>query len=353
MAAALPTMAEQGVALADTSRVYDLDEVVVVSQNKEFMKLRQQPVSSTVLTGTELFSLGSRDLRDIANFVPSFVMPDYGARFTSSIYVRGIGSRVNSPSMGIYIDDVPLVNKSMFNSHVYELDRVDVLRGPQGTLYGRNTMGGLIRVYTKNPMNYQGTDLMVGAATYNNYRARVTHYHRPADNFAFSAGVSYEHQGGFFRNHAQDKHHVDRGDDIAAHWRGIYRPSERVNIDLSARYQWTRQGAYPYAEKEGPDAGHVAYNRKGSYQRHNLNVGLKAEHNFDRVVMSSITGFQFLKDDMNMDQDYSREDIFALQQKQNSKVLSEEIALKSKNSGRLSLSTTAPCRWAAPSARLP
>jgi outer membrane cobalamin receptor len=192
MAAALPTMAEQGVALADTSRVYDLDEVVVVSQNKEFMKLRQQPVSSTVLTGTELFSLGSRDLRDIANFVPSFVMPDYGARFTSSIYVRGIGSRVNSPSMGIYIDDVPLVNKSMFNSHVYELDRVDVLRGPQGTLYGINTEGGLVRQYTKNPMNYQGTNINLGIGSLFYRKAEVAHYQKLSDKVAFSVAAFYD-----------------------------------------------------------------------------------------------------------------------------------------------------------------
>ena len=140
--------------LADSSRVYDLDEVVVVSQNKEYTQLRKQPLSSNVFTHTELFNLGSRDLRDVSSFVPSFVMPDYGARFTSSIYVRGIGSRINSPSMGIYIDDIPLMNKSTFNGHIYELDRVDVLRGPQGTLYGINTEGGLVRQYTKNPMNY-------------------------------------------------------------------------------------------------------------------------------------------------------------------------------------------------------
>lgn len=318
----------------DTLAVRDMDEIVVVSTPKEHALLRSQPLSSTSIGAEQLKQLHIDGIKGLTAHIPGLFIPTYGSRLTTSIYLRGVGSRIGTPAVGMYVDDIPLANMSSMDQDLSDADRIDVLRGPQGTLYGRNTMGGLIRVYTKNPMNYQGTDLMVGAATYNNYRARVTHYHRPADNFAFSAGVSYEHQGGFFRNHAQDKHHVDRGDDIAAHWRGIYRPSERVNIDLSARYQWTRQGAYPYAEKEGPDAGHVAYNRKGSYQRHNLNVGLKAEHNFDRVVMSSITGFQFLKDDMNMDQDYSREDIFALQQKQNSKVLSEEIAIKSKNSGR-------------------
>ena len=234
----------------------------------------------------------------------------------------------------MYVDDIPLANMSSMDQDLSDADRIDVLRGPQGTLFGRNTIGGLIRVYTKNPMSYQGTDIMLGAATYNNYRARVTHYHRPAENFAFSAGVSYEHLGGFFRNRAQDDRHADRGDDIAAHWRGIYRPSERVSLDLSARYQWTRQGAYPYVAKEGPDAGEVAYNRPSKYLRHNLSVGLKAEHDLDRVMFVSTTGFQFLKDDMNMDQDFSRLDLYTLRQKQNSKVLSEEIAVKSKNKGR-------------------
>ena len=103
--------AETAGVLADTSRVYNLDEVIVASRNKEYKSLRLQPVSSSIMSGKEMASLGIRDLRDISNYVPAFVMPDYGARFTSSIYVRGIGSRVNSPSMGIYVDDIPLMNK--------------------------------------------------------------------------------------------------------------------------------------------------------------------------------------------------------------------------------------------------
>lgn len=108
----LPMAAVTETTLADSSRVYDLDEVVVVSQAKEFYRLRQQPLSSTVFSGDNLFSLGTYDIREVSDFVPSFVMPNYGSRFTSSIYVRGIGSRVNSPSMGFYVDDMPLMNKT-------------------------------------------------------------------------------------------------------------------------------------------------------------------------------------------------------------------------------------------------
>ena len=99
----MPAEAEKISELTDSSRVYDLDEVVVVAQTKDYYTLRQQPMSATVLASKDMEQLGVRDLRDVSNYVPSFVMPAYGSRYTSSMYVRGIGSRINSPSLGIYL----------------------------------------------------------------------------------------------------------------------------------------------------------------------------------------------------------------------------------------------------------
>ena len=155
----------EAVAVNDTSKVVDLDELVVIAQPKEQVRLRLQPVSSSVFGSEQLNQLNIRDLSQLSHYVPSFVMPSYGSRLTSSMYVRGIGSRVNSPAAGVYYDNIPLMSKAAFNNHFYMLDRVDVLRGPQGTLYGQNTEGGLVRVYSKNPMNYQGTDIRLGIGT--------------------------------------------------------------------------------------------------------------------------------------------------------------------------------------------
>ena len=318
---------------ADTVSVHEMDEVVVVSTPKEHVALRQQPLSSTSIGSAQLLQKGINSIKDLTAHIPGLFIPNYGSRLTSSVYLRGVGSRIGTPAVGMYVDDVPLANMSSMDQDLSDADRIDVLRGPQGTLFGHNTIGGLIRVYTKNPMNYQGTDLMLSGATYNNYRARVEHYHRPSERFAFSAGVGYEHLGGFFKNQALDER-ADKSDDISARWRGIFVPSDKVRLDLSARYQWTKQGGYPYAAKQGDDAGEVAYNRASSYLRHLLTVGLNAEHDLGRVMMTSTTGFQFLKDDMFMDQDFSRQDIYTLQQKQNGKTLSEEIAIKSKGNGR-------------------
>ena len=116
------------------------------------------------------------------------------------MYIRGIGSRSGSPAVGVYYDGIPLISKSAVNSHFYQTDRVDVLRGPQGTLYGINAEGGLVRVYSKNPLNYQGTDIRAGLGTGLYSNAEVAHYHRPNDRLAFSTAVFYSGQRGFFRN---------------------------------------------------------------------------------------------------------------------------------------------------------
>ena len=155
----------QAVEVNDTSKVVDLDEVIVVSQPKEGFRLRLQPLSSTVMTQQEMMNLHVNDLSQLSAFIPSFTMPQYGSRLTSSIYIRGIGSRLNNPAIGVYYDHIPLMSKAAFNHHFYMVDRVDVLRGPQGTLYGMNTEGGLVRIYSKDPMSYQGTDISLGVGT--------------------------------------------------------------------------------------------------------------------------------------------------------------------------------------------
>ena len=101
----------------DTSRVIDLDEVIVIAQPKEGVLLRQQPMSSSAFGTREMQLLQTKSLGQLSDYVPSFVMPQYGSRLTSSMYIRGIGSRLNNSAVGIYYDHVPLMSKSAFNTH--------------------------------------------------------------------------------------------------------------------------------------------------------------------------------------------------------------------------------------------
>ena len=234
-------------AAADSSRVVDLDEVVVVSHPKEGVRLRQQPLASTVLTDRSLQRIGAKSLSGITGYVPSLMIPSYGSRITSSMYIRGIGSRSGASAVGVYYDHIPLVNKSAHNFHLMQMDRIDVLRGPQSTLYGINSEGGLIRTYSKNPLNYSGTDIKTSIGSRGTADVEVAHYHRPSDKMAFSAGVFYNGQRGFFDNDNLNKK-ADRSNELGGRMRFLLTPSTKWTIDLTADWQYTNQDAFPYGE---------------------------------------------------------------------------------------------------------
>ena len=314
----------------DTSKVIDLDEVVVVSQPKDGRLLRHQPLSSTVLTQREMQMLGVSDLSQMSQYVPSFSMPQYGSRLTSSMYIRGIGSRINNPAVGIYYDNIPLMSKAAFNHHFYHIDRVDVLRGPQSTLYGMNTEGGLVHIYSKNPMVYQGTDISLGIGTGLTSHAEMAHFHRPSEKFAFSAAFFWNGQRGFFKNQALGEWN-DKLEEAGGKMRFVYQPTHRLTLDLTTDYQWTRQNAFPYGLYDA-DVNTVedpSTTLMNGYKRHMVNTGLNISYNTDNWLLSSTTSWQYLNDHMEMDQDYQPADFMHLMQLQKQQALTQELILRS------------------------
>ena len=313
----------------DTLSVRDMDEIVVVSTPKEHTKLRLQPVSSSIFGEHELNTLNVHDLAQLSLYVPSFTMPDYGSRLTSSIYIRGIGSRINNPAVGVYYDNIPLMSKAAFNSHFYMLDRVDVLRGPQGTLYGQNTEGGLVRVYSKNPMNYQGTDIRLGIGNGLYRNVEVAHHHRPSKNLAFTVSGFYSGQNGFFENTNLDAYN-DKMNEAGSKVRLMWNASERLTFDLTSDYQFTNQNGFPYGlyDVENKTTADPSTTYMNDYRRHMVNTGLSISYDMGSLLLTSTTSHQYLQDCMNMDQDYVADDYMCLRQEQRMNAVTQELVLR-------------------------
>lgn len=335
----------------DTLKVVDVEEVTVIAAPKENRKLRELPAAVTLLPQQAMRNAQVNSIKSLTSVVPNLFIPDYGSRLTSAVYIRGIGSRINTPSVGLYVDNIPYIDKSAFDFSYADVERIDVLRGPQGTLYGRNAMGGLIKVHTKSPFSYQGTDLRLGAGTRNAYNASLTHYHRLSERFAFSAGGFYDYQGGFFRN-ALTGQRADKGEAAGGRIRAIYLPSENWKADLNINYEYSDQDGYPYLyqgstdparqpEELKPYIGQVSNNSYNGYYRNLLNAGLNLEHQAQHFTLSIVTGYQYLKDRMAIDQDFTAADIYTLEQRQRSHALSEEIVLKSRAGSRWQWTTGA------------
>lgn len=329
---------EQEILQADSTRLIDIEELVIIATPKENNRLRQQPLSATSFSQDDMRNKGISSVKTMNGLVPNLFIPDYGSKLTTSVYVRGIGSRINTPAVGLYVDNIPFIDKSAFDFNYSDIERIDILRGPQGTLYGRNTMGGLIRVFTKSPFTYQGTDVNLSAATYNNYKASVSHYHRISNKFAFSANFFYEYDGGFYENTARNNEKVEEGSEAGGRFRAIFLPNDHLKLDFTLNYEYLNQGGYPYAytgitegEEDRKDyIEKISYNHKSGYKRNLLNTGLNLEHQAENFILNSVTGFQYLKDQMDLDQDFTEKDIYTMVQKQDSKTISEELVLKSK-----------------------
>ena len=322
----------------DTTKVIDIEEVVVIASPKETSKLRQLPTSVSLISQKDMQANRITSLKSASSIVPNFFIPDYGSRLTSAMYIRGIGSRINTPAVGMYVDNIPYLDKSAFDFNFYDIERIDILRGPQGTLYGRNTMGGLVKVHTRSPFSYQGTDVKLSYGTKNNHRsASLTHYHRISERFAFSAGGYYEGADGFFTNTHLNKK-VDEMQAGGGRIRAIWFASDNWKFDFNVNYDYTDEGGYPYyytgklaGEEDRADLlDRIAYNRESSYRRSLLNTGLNIERQAENFIFNAVSGFQHLNDRMHMDQDFSPMDTYTIEQKQRINSITEEFTFKSK-----------------------
>lgn len=334
---------------ADTLRNFDIEEAIVVASPKETKRLRQQPVSVSLFDQKTLTNRNVVSMKELSAYAPNFYMPSYGSRLTSALYVRGIGARINTPAVALYVDNVPYADKSAYDFSFQGVERVDVMRGPQGTLYGRNTMGGLVRVFTANPLTHQGTDVSLGlgsalrSAPSMSRRASFTTYLHPSPSgqrMAWSIGGYYEGRDGYFTNQATGNKQ-DASEAAGGRIRMAWQPTDVVKMDWTASYEYSNEKACPYyrlgattdfengfhtASSNNP--GLLSQNRPSTYRRHLFNTGLNVEHRLKRVVLSSITAFQHLTDRLFMDQDFTATDIFSLCQRQKLNTISEEIALK-------------------------
>lgn len=330
----------------DTLKNFDIETAVVVAQPKETRQLREQPLSVSLFDGKALEQRRVQSVKDITAYAPNFFMPDYGSRLTSAVYIRGIGSRINTPAVGLYVDNIPYTDKTAYNFSFAGVERVDVLRGPQGTLYGRNTMGGLLRVYTANPLTHKGTEVSAGIGTNSlkgmTRQARFTTFIHPTSKMGLSVGGYYEGEKGSYTN-LYNRKRQDKSEAGGGRLRLAWQPTNVVKIDWSAAYEYVKERICPYyllgqatdfsdgyeVAAHDADRGRLSQNRPSQYSRHLFNTGLNVSHQLPRTVITSITAFQHLRDRDFMDQDFTDRDIFSLEQKQKISTVSEEIALKS------------------------
>jgi outer membrane receptor protein involved in Fe transport len=313
---------------ADSAHVVRLNEVVVNSLKETAPQ--QTPLSSTILTTKQINAAQISNVRDLSVQVPNFFIPDYGSAMSTTSYIRGIGSRNSGQSMALYVDNAPYFDKSTFDFDFYDIKQIEVLRGAQGTLYGRNAEGGIINIYTLSPLSYQGTKLALSIGNYGYINEKLAHYGKITDNFGYAVSGYYHHDDGFFTNKFTGKS-ADKQTSAGGRIKLDWSISPDFKAQYSVNFDHIDQTAFPYGAYD-PATGKTAqpeFNDPSSYNRNMLTNSLFLQYKTTNWILSSITSHQYFKDDMKMDNDFTTFSFFALEQTQKQHAFNEELILKS------------------------
>ena len=281
-------------------------EEVVVTARKRAETLEESPVSVRAFTADEIQSAGIESPRDFINLTPNVTLVETQNAGTAFINVRGVSQARNSEmSVAVLVDGVLMPNPGQFTQQLIDIQQIEVLRGPQGALYGRNAIGGAITIVTKQPGEEFEGRIEVGGDSGPGYTLRGT-ASGPiggSDAWKYRVTGSYVETDGFIDNPFLDTE-VDGFEDISARARIVYEPNDTFSADLRASTSRLDGGAlYFTIDAEADDTEiPVRTNNLGYNERDINNVSLKLEWNWDFGTLSSITAYDDLEELLAGDQ---------------------------------------------------
>ncbi|HLF31699.1 MAG TPA: TonB-dependent receptor [Xanthomonadales bacterium] len=226
-----------------------MEEIVVTARKRE-ESLMDAPLSVSAFSGAKLDFLGVSNIERLGQFSPNFVLsksPTNSGVSNVAVYIRGIGQNdfvpVIDPGVGIYVDGVYLGRSVGAALDLIDVERVEILRGPQGTLFGRNTIGGAITLTMLKPNEEFGGKADIKFGTDNLLNARGTLNLPVSDTFFTRFSVATFNQHGYVtRGDGQD---LGNDDTVAARAAARWVPTEQLEVNLSFDYSRDRENGPP------------------------------------------------------------------------------------------------------------
>jgi iron complex outermembrane receptor protein len=286
---------------AATPRATQVIEEITVTARKREESLQDVPISITALGSDELEQRSLRNLRSLTETIPNLRIGEAGlGRSSAALFIRGMGQASNiatqDPRVGLYIDGVYQGRLQGGLPDIVDLERVEVLRGPQGTLFGKNTIGGLINLVSAKPTDELSGRLKIGFGNKNQFRtAGVVNF--PILDEQLFARVSFvtNEADGYVKNTftGGDAWMDERKQSARLALR--YLPTDSITLDVTAEYQRVRESnginTCKYAPKPPAGGAIVTPAQQASCIRSSLSSDYKGEANVPREAPVTIWGW--------------------------------------------------------------
>jgi iron complex outermembrane receptor protein len=235
---------------------YEIEEVIVTAQRRE-QYLQDTPVSVTVLSGEDLTSRMAGNLANVGDFVPNldFSTATQSSRssFVSAVFIRGVGQTdfivTSDPAVGIYVDGIYYGRTTGGVVDLLDIARVEVLRGPQGTLFGKNTIGGALNVVSEEPDEEFGGVAELTYGRFDLVKFRGTVNVPLADNLFGRVAISTKNSNGYGKQldfaTGEETAKLGKDDSIAGRARLRWLPTDSMEANLAFDYTRVREPQVP------------------------------------------------------------------------------------------------------------
>jgi len=305
IAALLPVAPPAALAQSSSVTAEGLEEIVVTARKRD-EALFDVPVAVNAFTAKEIQSAGILRPQDFIALTPNMTMVQTQNQGTSFIVVRGISQARNSePSVAVLIDDVLMANPSQFNQELYDIQSIQVLKGPQGALYGRNAIGGAVIVYTKEPGDKIEGHLMAGYDSGPGYTVRggIGGPLGGSDTWKFQVSGSYLDTDGYIDNPFLGEE-ADPFEDLSVRAKLLWEPNDAIKADLRVYGSQVDTQALYFNIVEQADDTHlpVRVNNRGVNERDMWGASLKLDFDVGGGTLTSITAYDSLEELLTGDQ---------------------------------------------------
>lgn len=314
-AAASPGTGEARTASSSGEGAYETEEIVVTAQKRD-ERLLDAPVPVSVLMPQNLVQNGQTRLQDYFTKVPGLSFAPVGDGNTPVIAIRGVTTGdLSNPSVGIVIDDIsygatvtPSVSPTAPDIDPGDIARIEVLRGPQGTLYGASSIGGLVKYVTVDPSTDRISGRLQGGISAVKYGGKLGHSFRGSvnipvgDTLAVRASGFTVNEPGYVDNSLSGERDVNRRESDGGRVALLWRPSDDLSVKLSAIIQESnRRGPDDQDTALGANPRQNIVTDTGTYNRRTQAYSATINGKLGPAELTSLTGYSVDKIDVSND----------------------------------------------------
>jgi iron complex outermembrane receptor protein len=279
------------------------ETITVTARRREESSL-DVPGAINAFTAAEIKAAGIDQPQDFVALTPNMSLVQTQNQGTSFVTVRGISQARNSePSVAVLIDGVQMANPSQFNQELFDIDTIQVLKGPQGALYGRNAIGGAIIINTKKPSDVFESNVTLGTDSGPGIKARGSMSGPISDTLKYIATASYFDSKGYIRNVFLNEN-ADPFRDVSGRLRLVWEPSKELSADVRVYASHVRTQALYFNITESVNDTNlpVRVNNAGVNERNMFGTSLKLDYVRPLGTLTSITAYDRFNELLTGDQ---------------------------------------------------